>query len=572
MNRANAKIVNEQVNDVPLLLGIMEEMGIRRHIDEEVTSHGNWQGISVGTAVEIWLSYVLTEQDHRLVGVRTWANERRETLNGLLGVHLRETDLSDDRLGIVVGQLGQERVQVQLDRVLMEDWLSVYELPRETVRLDSTSVSVYGEGEDEDSLLQRGHSQDHRPDLAQFKVMLSTLDPLGLPLSCEVLSGEQADDGLYVPAYERMVGCLGRRDVLVVGDSKMAALATRGHLVSQGSAYLCSYRPVGHSHDLDDWLEHALAHQVDWQAVTATDERTGEIQAVAMVYVCERLQAWTSPTSQQATTWAERVLLVRCEALRDGLIQKAKQRLAQLGQALDELCLPPAKGRRRYRTRQALQAKVESLLDHYHLRDLVQVKVREQPLSDGSARWIVEAFHLDQNAWNAYLERLGWHIYLTNTTAQHYDVPALLWAYRHQVFHERGFSRLKTRRLHIRPVYLRDEQRIAGLTWLLCLALRVLTLTEFRIRAQLHSRQEALLGLNPAVPSQTTTRPTTERVLQTFRNLTLTILHADAHVQRFMSDLSPAQRHILALLDLPLDLYSRLTRAPPFPFLSLPES
>jgi hypothetical protein len=55
------EIRNEQVNDVPLLLGIMEDMGIRRHIDEEIERHGNWQGLSIGAVVEIWLSYVLTE-------------------------------------------------------------------------------------------------------------------------------------------------------------------------------------------------------------------------------------------------------------------------------------------------------------------------------------------------------------------------------------------------------------------------------------------------------------------------------------------------------------------------------
>jgi hypothetical protein len=34
--------------------------------------------------VEIWLSYVLTEQDHRLVAVRAWANDRREMFNRAL--------------------------------------------------------------------------------------------------------------------------------------------------------------------------------------------------------------------------------------------------------------------------------------------------------------------------------------------------------------------------------------------------------------------------------------------------------------------------------------------------------
>ncbi len=229
-------IRSEQVNDVPLLLGIMEEMGIRRLIDKEVEVHGNWQGISLGRLVEIWLSYVLTEQDHRLVEVRAWANDRQAMFNRALGIEWRDTALSDDRLAIVVSVLGEDGIQRQLDAALLGEWLTVYELPTNTTRLDSTSVSVYG-GAEADSVLQHGHSKDHRPDLAPFKVMLSRLDPLGLPLACELVSGERADDGLYVPAYERRVAALGRRDVWVVGDTKMAALGRRGHVVSRGSRY-----------------------------------------------------------------------------------------------------------------------------------------------------------------------------------------------------------------------------------------------------------------------------------------------------------------------------------------------
>jgi len=63
---------------------------------------------------------------------------------------------------------------------MVRDWVIVYALPSAIIRLDSTSVSVYSALEDDgDSLIQRGHSKDHRPDLGQSKIMLSTLDPLG---------------------------------------------------------------------------------------------------------------------------------------------------------------------------------------------------------------------------------------------------------------------------------------------------------------------------------------------------------------------------------------------------------
>jgi transposase len=54
------------------------------------------------------------------------------------------------------------------------------------------------------------------------------------------VAGNRADDGLYVPVYQAAVKALGLSSVLVVGDSKMGALATRGHMVAGQSAYLCA--------------------------------------------------------------------------------------------------------------------------------------------------------------------------------------------------------------------------------------------------------------------------------------------------------------------------------------------
>ena len=82
----------------------------------------------------------------------------------------------------------------------------------------------------EDGLFQFGHSKDHRPDLPQVKVMLSVLDPLGLPVATDVVPGQRADDPLYLPAIARVRESVGRRGLLYVGDCKMGALETRAFL------------------------------------------------------------------------------------------------------------------------------------------------------------------------------------------------------------------------------------------------------------------------------------------------------------------------------------------------------
>lgn len=45
-----------------------------------------------------WLSYILSESDHRLNQVQGWAEQRLEVLAGSLGAEVRSLDFADDRL------------------------------------------------------------------------------------------------------------------------------------------------------------------------------------------------------------------------------------------------------------------------------------------------------------------------------------------------------------------------------------------------------------------------------------------------------------------------------------------
>ena len=556
-------ITSEQINSLPLLLGIMEDLGLRSLIDQHVRPHGHWQGISVGTAVTIWLSCLLQERDHRLVLLRDWANARAHTLNTLLDITLRATDCSDDRLANILTMLGDPATQAALDAALVQQWVRVYRLPTTTVRLDSTSVSVYHDPAEPDGLLQFGHSKDHRPDLRQFKAMLATLDPLGLPLVCQMISGERADDGLYVPAYDAAVAALGTTAVLVVGDSKMAALATRGHLVAQGSGYLCPYRPPGATAEIAGWIEQALARFAQWQRIQTVDEQTGDVTVHAEIDAWARAQSWTDPATTRRATWTERVVVVRSTAYQAGQRVLRERALARLTDQLTALWQPPARGRKRYTTRCDLEQTVAAWIARAGLTAVVQAPVVAEAVPDGTTRWTVERIVVDLAAWQALVERLGWQVYVSNTTPVQYDAAALVATYHQQPLLERGISRLKTRNLQIRPVYLRDERRIAGLLWLLTLALRVLTLTEYRLRTALAERQEAVAGLNPASRTQTTQRPTTERVIAAFANLTVTTVWRDGAYEHYLTPLNATQRQLLILLKLPADLYDRL--AAPLP-------
>lgn len=566
------QITHQRIDDIPLLLAIMVEMGIPQEIDKQIQPHGLWQGISVGTVVTIWLCYILTEHDHRLVAVREWVQERQALFNRLLGIQLRDTDLSDDRLANVLRMLGEAEKQTALDQALVQEWITLYELPTAVTRHDSTTVSVYQEAGDEESLIGYGHSKDHRPDLAQFKVMLSTLDPVGLPLTCQLLNGKRADDGLYIPSYDQTRATLGHRHFLAVGDSKMGAIATRAYLAAGSSYYLCAFRePAADGVELAQWLETALAQETKWQAVEQVDESSGEIKTIAHLYAWERRQSHLHEQTGESLTWTERVLVTRSLALQAGLKTKREQARQRLYAELDRLAQPAKQGRKRYRQQEALRQEVITLLDRYHLNDIVSVTLKAAPHPDGGQRWLVAGYQCDQAAWQQMVDRLGWQVYLSNAPTTLYPDPDLVLTYRRQPRLEQGIARLKSRNLHIHPVFLHDEQRIAGLTWLLFLALRLIVLLEFRLRHQLAQRDEEIVGLNPAAKNQTTDRPTTERVLKAFGNITFSIIDLGPVVHYHVTPLTPTQQHILSLLNLSDDIYLRLAEPQSKPLLNLRE-
>jgi transposase len=196
-------IISERVDDMPLLLAHQERMGIPSVLDEHFPTHGNWVGRSLGWVTVIWLTPILSEADPRLNHVEPWAEQRLQTLRGCTGHRVHPLDVSADHLAAVLEALSDDARWSAFEGTLNQHLLRVYDLQLERVRLDSTTASGYWRVT-EDGLFQFGHSKDHCPDLPQVKVMLSALDPLGMPVATDVVPGQRADDPLYIPAIARV--------------------------------------------------------------------------------------------------------------------------------------------------------------------------------------------------------------------------------------------------------------------------------------------------------------------------------------------------------------------------------
>ena len=131
--------------------------------------------------------------------------------------------------------------------------------------------------------------------------------------------------------------------------------------------------------------------------------------------------------------------------------------------------------------------------------------------------------------------------------------------YRNEYRIERIFNRLKSR-VHIAPLSVKRDDQIEGLTYLLTLGIRVLTVMEFVLRRSLQHDQGKLPGLHPENRRKHTDTPTAERLLKAFSDVSLTILKTAAgeDILQRLTPLSALQQEILQRLGLGVSLYQQL--------------
>ncbi len=99
-----------------------------------------------------------------------------------------------------------------------------------------------------------------------------------------------------------------------------------------------------------------------------------------------------------------------------------------------------------------------------------------------------------------------------------------------------------------------------GLTYLLTLGVRVLTVTEFVLRRSLETAQAKRPGLHPENKQKQTDTPTVERILKACSAISLTIIKhaAGDDILWRLTPLSALQEDILQRLGLGATLYGQL--------------
>jgi len=558
----------ERVDNLPIIIHWLLKMQVQTIIDRIWHPHPNWHGLSYGQLAVLFITYVIHQRNHRLSCMEQWVRDHHTVLEQITGWSIGDKDATDDRLGILLEALGSDEEQsVEFQQELGGHLIQAYELPTDVGRYDTTSFSVHhapsNSDEPDHDILRFGHSKDKRPDLLQFKQGLGALDPAGVPIVTHTLSGETADDGLYLGAWDEMCQVIGHTTWLYVADCKAAAILTRATLDHKGGHYLFPMPMTGKT---PDWVREQVLNSQNTPELIylpGVVDKDGKPKAIGQGFIVKRTME-TTLDDGTVHTWNEYWFVCQSYAHAERAKKGIQRRLSQTVDILNRM--RPKSGE----TIAQFQQRADTIVEQKRMGDYLTVTVEEtvsskkcylkpgrpsknSPFKLIEKRQLSLDIQINQPALDEAFQLAGWRAYVSNDEMSLSQAAAY---YRGEWLVESGFHRFKGGSLPVLPLFLRIPERIIGLMLLLMVALQALTLLEFVARRSLADQEEEIAGLVPGNPKNKIKRPTAERILDAFNNLNLVVVTVGTQVTGYLNEtLTPLQLQILALLGLPETIF-----------------
>jgi len=573
----------ERIDDIPLLLGMMRRMKIAETLDKHLGRHHLHEGLSPGNLAVGWLAYILSESDHRKSAVQDWVNSLPHTLESFYGTPLRPHEFNDDRLGIFLKNLASAEWD-DIESDLFYSCFDVYELPKKVFRLDTTT-SCGHHAIEPDGIMQLGHSKDHRPDLPQLKIMAAVTQPLAFPVSTSVVAGNQTDDGLYWPTIVEVKQKVGGSGLLFVGDCKMASLDTRARIADGGDYYLTPLPNTGET-----------AKQIgSWIGTALQKDEAGELQALFQPTAAGGPPEWLgkgyeftrtlqTQVDERKVTWTERVQVEQSVSHLNSQKARLEKSLQQAEEQLGCLTLS-GKGRKIWRQEEELRAAIAAVEKEHQVEGLLAVclskeeketKKYSRPGRPGETavaevrvevRYRIATVQRRHEQIEEKQKRMGWRALALHAPEERLTLAGSVLTYREGGSLERPFHQIKDKPLGIRPLFVKLPEQVLGLTRLLLIALRVLTLMEIVLRAKLAASGEKLDGMHEGQKNKKEGKPTAKRMLRAVAGLemTLSLIERGEKQGWYLPPLPPLLVRVLELLGLSTSLYTNLANPCPHP-------
>ncbi len=585
-------ITHEQVYDVPLIFEFSKRLNIPSIIDSSFHTHGNRKGLSDGQLVIGWLSHILTQNDHCKSPVGDWVNNQKITLEALLGEKISDTDFDDNRLGRVLKKFANDEAWQSIEKKIYQDSFCVLNLDtnspesfkekalikngiQKTIKIDATTSYGYHEVI-EKGIMQRGRSKINRGDIPQLKIMASVEGNTGFQIASEIVAGNINDDLLYIPVLERTRKILDTTNCLICGDCKMSSISIRANFVKNKEFYLTPIQlNYAQKKLLNELVDSVINGNQDAHLIFDVDDKA-KPKIIAAGYEIHRAQNYQESKEIPQIEWNERLLVIKSFDHSKQEIDRFRKEVKKFAEKLSntESNLHKLKEDAENELLEKIkELSSDSLYDLFTFKTEVIIEEKELKRTEkrnGTTRngtykvirfrsKIINATE-NQKDITEKEHKMGWRIYVTNAPKEQLTFSSAYTFYRKTMYViEIGFHYVKDY-LNISPLYVREQDQILGMTRLLMLALKILTLMSAELRNNMKKENIVLKGLYAGQPARMHSEPTSRSILEYFSRQNFAVIGYNVEeVEHWqITKLSETCKTILKLLGLPEDTYEGL--------------
>lgn len=553
----------DRLGPLPLLNHFIDRLGLDDTLARFVRSDQSRCTLSYARVLSVFLRTIILEREPIYRQQETVAPFAPDAF-GLARAEMEQ--LGDDHIGRALDRLFDADRGALLTEVVLAATRR-FDIRCDEFHNDSTTIRFCGQYQDADGREIRGRttpaitygfSKDHRPDLKQLLLVMTTSGDGGVPMQFRCESGNASDSQSHEESWEVLRGIVGRGDFLYVADSKLCSGGAMDYINDREGRFL-TVLPRSRIEDRD-FRKRLQDYDPPWETVRRrrNPRREDGPPDVWRVYrdPVPSKEGWPI-----IWLWSN-LLELKQEHSRRQRLAKAIHRLERLQASLEG-------PRPRRKSRQDVQQALEPIL-RGRLRRYIKVRIvrkdeyvfrQEKAGRPGPEtryrrkvrkRWKV-LWRIDEK--RISYDRISDGMYPLITNDRNLTPKQALLAHKGQPRIEKRFQQTKSV-FDIAPVFLKNEGRIEALFHVYFLALLVQALIERELRAGMAKASVEALAIYPEErPSK---YPTWLQVLRLFALPQRTmILDGDREVFMVEPTLTPMQLRVLELLGVDRRAYCR---------------
>lgn len=519
----------KNIGHLGLISGICKELKLKERVDKIIGSKSPDQKVTMGERLMALVLNGLGFSESRLYLMSEYFEDK--PTEELIGPGVTAKLLNDDCLGRLLDKIAEYGASEFFAEIVLPI-AHEYNLLKKTVHHDSTSFKLHGEykpglldlTETRLGIVEicHGHSKDHRSDLKQIMLAMTTVGEEGIPIFIEPQSGNTSDKKSFSITLKNMQKYAKKLNIdfkpIEICDSALYSKEFIQLAKKEGRKWLT--RVPETSKESISYIEEVV-FESDWIEL---GEGYKGIEKNIIIEGVE--QRWCLVNSKQAYRKELHTL--------ERNVEKEKTAIKKVLNAVSKIkfdCQLDAQ--------KALDLEFRKF--KYHKKGATNLMIIDKPPKTEMHYKITCSFETDLEKIESKKVSLGRFILATNVDKEELKTEEILKEYKGLSSVEKGFRCLKDPWFHASTLFLKSPKRLTALTCVMSLSLFIYTFGELKLRKHIPKLKKTILS-KAGKPLKTLTM---RRVFQIFKTISIITINYKGKILKRMKELTKIQKEVL---------------------------